>query len=178
MNNITSFELACAEKGISTTLPDMSSWPSSLRRPILALYKLTVIRDAIVGGWVPDWDNSDQPKWYAWFYMNKPGFRLGVIDFDWTASHSGTGSRLVFATKEQAKYAADTFLELYKEWMALMPEAQTTDEQTIETPGVFAPLKLRSSTKVMAIKAAILWSRNRNIDVVAKAIEIHDWLTA
>src|SRR5690349_14275173 len=25
--------------------------------------------------WVPDYNNSNQRKWYPWFYMDKPGFR-------------------------------------------------------------------------------------------------------
>jgi hypothetical protein len=120
MQKISSFEEACEKKGISTQLPDVSSWPAALRRPMIALYKLTVIRDAIVGEWIPDWNDEDQRKWYPWFYMNKPGFRFHVVRYTYTYTHTGLGSQLVFATEEQANYAGQTFVKLYEEMMTLM----------------------------------------------------------
>lgn len=31
--------------------------------------------------WVPDYNNNSQRKWYPWFYLNEPGFRLCVVYF-------------------------------------------------------------------------------------------------
>jgi len=61
--------------------------------------------------WVPDYNNSNERKWYPWFYMDKPGFRLDGVGCD--AAGSGVGSRLVFITEELARYAANQFLGLY-----------------------------------------------------------------
>src|ERR1700759_3574464 len=40
----------------------------------ITLYKLGVIRDAVVGKWKINWDSYSELKWYPWHWMNKPGF--------------------------------------------------------------------------------------------------------
>lgn len=184
MTDINSFESACAKLGRSTQLPDMSSWPSSLRRPMIALYKLTVIRDAIVGDWVPDWDDNKQRKWYPWFYLNKPGFRFLDSYFALTYSHSAGGSRLVFASEAQSDYAGKTFLGLYEEWLTIMPEALAVDQPTPlqiavdQTPA--SPRPFVKLAKEVALEAALSLAHRREapFDVLAEAKKFHKWLTA
>lgn len=78
----------------------------------IAYRKLKVIIKALNEGWTPDWNNSDEPKYYPWFYMNKPGFRLLYVNGYYT--YSLVGSRLCFQKREVAEYAAAQFLDLYK----------------------------------------------------------------
>jgi hypothetical protein len=69
-------------------------------------------------GWVPDWRNSNEAKWYAWFDMGgSAGFRFLVCD-DWV-SGSGVGSRLCFKTKQLAEHAGRNFLDVYEQFMVL-----------------------------------------------------------
>lgn len=65
-------------------------------------------------GWEPDWDNSSQRKWRLWFYLNQPGFRLNAALF--VLAISSVGSRLCFKSEELALYAANTFLDVYKQF--------------------------------------------------------------
>jgi len=65
--------------------------------------------------WVPDYDNSNQRKWYPWFYMDKPsGVRLFGCGYD--SSATAVGARLVFLNEELARYAATQFLGLYSNY--------------------------------------------------------------
>jgi hypothetical protein len=83
----------------------------------IAYKKLKVIAQALNEGWKPNWNNSNERKWWPWFYMNEPGFRFGVCGFNF--GDSGVGARLVFKTEELAKYAAEQFTDLYNDYFTL-----------------------------------------------------------
>jgi hypothetical protein len=70
---------------------------------VVAFYKLQVIRKAIVGNWVPDW-NKRTYKWYPWFYMDSPGFRFHGSRYGYSHTRAAGGSRLCCETEEQADF--------------------------------------------------------------------------
>ncbi|THU34222.1 hypothetical protein FAM09_24705 [Niastella caeni] len=80
----------------------------------VAYKKLKVIARALNEGWEPDYNNSNQRKWFPWFYMDKPGFRLHGCDYAY--SITPVGARLVFKSEELARYAANQFLVLYSNY--------------------------------------------------------------
>jgi hypothetical protein len=82
-----------------------------------AYKKLKVIARALNEGWEPDYNNGGQRKWYPWFYLDSPGFRLFVVRYDYT--DSAVGARLVFKTEELARYAATQFQGLYSDYLEL-----------------------------------------------------------
>lgn len=82
-----------------------------------AFKKLKVIVRALNEGWEPDYNNSNQRKWYPWFYLDSPGFRLDGVGFGNTAST--VGSRLVFKSEELGRYAATQFQDLYSDYLEL-----------------------------------------------------------
>ena len=67
-------------------------------------------------GWVPDWNKSNQYKYYPWFYMTAgSGFSLYAVDYGSTGTV--VGARLVFQSEELAKATAIEFLPIYKKLM-------------------------------------------------------------
>src|ERR1700680_3512989 len=52
-----------------------------------AFAKLTIIAKALNKGWVPDWNNSNQYKWYSWFKYSGSGFRFFVTHYAFTFTH-------------------------------------------------------------------------------------------
>ncbi|MCO6499108.1 MAG: hypothetical protein J5I47_01880 [Vicingus serpentipes] len=66
-------------------------------------------------GWEPDWDNSNEYKYYPWFVMSSSGFRYNDC-VGWSAG-SAVGSRLCFKSRKLAVYAGEQFTELYKQFM-------------------------------------------------------------
>ena len=84
----------------------------------IAYQRLKVVVRALNEGWTPDWNNSNQYKWYPWFYLDKPGFRVGGATYDYTGTGAASGSRLCFSSEELAKYAANQFLDLYKDFLS------------------------------------------------------------
>ena len=84
----------------------------------IAYRKLKLIARCLNEGWTPDWNNSNQYKYYPWFYMNSVrGFGLFVVTCDYSAS--SVGSRLCFKTEALAKHAVNHFLDIYKNYFTL-----------------------------------------------------------
>lgn len=117
---IKSFEDACKVHGIDPSiLPDVTALQQGMGDYIVNSYKLAVIVAAINDGWVPDYSNYNQRKWYPWFWCEngyKPGsgsgfsFVVSVCYF----TDSRVGARLVFESEEKCEYTAKTFLDLYE----------------------------------------------------------------
>lgn len=85
--------------------------------------KLATIAEALNEGWSPDWNNTDEYKYYPWFYIqpNNYGANAGLSCTHANCAASNTsadiGSRLCFKTSALARYAGETFTELYTEFL-------------------------------------------------------------
>ena len=55
-------------------VPDFSNLPTDMRKHFEAQYKMIVIAEALNEGWIPDWDNYDEYKYYPWFEMSPSSF--------------------------------------------------------------------------------------------------------
>ncbi|MFT3704672.1 MAG: hypothetical protein QM802_20070 [Agriterribacter sp.] len=109
-DRIKTFEDACAEIGEDPVNPKfIIGEPDEI-----AYRKLKVIIKVLNEGWVPDWNNSSQYKWRPWFYLNAPGFRFSGTSYVFT--HSTVGSRLCFKSEELCEYAANQFIDIYKDY--------------------------------------------------------------
>jgi len=116
---IKSFEDACQVLGINPeefkiTYPEKVAHHG---RALAAHAKLVIIADALNNGWQPDWDNSNENKYYPWFKMSPSGFRSGVYAHVFTSSD--VGSRLCFKSIDLARYAGETFTDLYKDYFLI-----------------------------------------------------------
>jgi hypothetical protein len=86
---------------------------------ILAYMKLIIITRALNEGWVPDWSDSDQPKYTVWLedYQAGVGFSFtGCVDWD---SNTAVGSRLCFKSSELAMYAGNQFMAIYNDFFLI-----------------------------------------------------------
>ena len=116
---IKTFEDACKVQNLdpSKVIPDFSFFPESDRKAMIAHAKLVIINKAIVGDWVPDWENYNEYKYYPWFEMgSSSGVGFAYVGCVGWCAVSYVGSRLCFQTREQAVYAAKQFEDLYKEY--------------------------------------------------------------
>ena len=84
---------------------------------LVALNRLFTIAEAWnkADGFVPDFSNWNQAKWYPWFGYNKDAAEFactGSLNAPSTA-HASSGSRLCFKTEERARQFGNQFIELY-----------------------------------------------------------------
>lgn len=117
---VKTYEDACAVLGIDphTSMPDTSDCPKEDRRAYIAFHKLVVITRALNEGWRPDWSNTDQPKWFNWWYANgNAGLACAYSNGAPSYACAHFGSRLCFKSEALADYAAETFKGLYEEYL-------------------------------------------------------------
>ena len=106
MSRIKSMEDVCNEKGLN---PDFA-------KRLSAFEKMELIVDVLNEGWVPDYGNGKQPKYYPWFkYVPGSGWSYHGCDGEGTGA--AVGARLVFKSAELAKYAGEQFLDIYSDFL-------------------------------------------------------------
>ena len=119
-DRVKSFEDACQVLGISTNVPEVKGLPRKHQKAIIANYKLIVIAEALNEGWKPNWQDSDEYKYYPWFDMSNPA-GVGYSYTSSTASHANAnfGSRLCLKNRELAIYFGQTFTDLFNDSLLL-----------------------------------------------------------
>lgn len=81
--------------------------------------KLETITKALNEGWVPNWNNTDEYKHYPYFCIkySSTGANAGLsyvsTSYEASTTAADIGSRLCFKTSALARYAGETFTELY-----------------------------------------------------------------
>ena len=65
---VKSYADACAVLGVGK-MDEKAMKACSFRPDEIARRKLETITEALNEGWRPDWSNTDEPKYYPWFYI-------------------------------------------------------------------------------------------------------------
>jgi len=116
MVRIKTFEDAIKET-CRPGVPDFSNLPEDLREYFKAQYKIIVIAEALNEGWKADWNDSNQCKYYPYFYMSSGAFVFDDAAYDYSYASAGYSSRLCFKSRELARYAGEQFLDI---WTAII----------------------------------------------------------
>lgn len=117
MERIKTFEDALRELGEQDENVKILLAYNGINRDMIAAQahmKLTLIARVLNEGWIPDWTNNNEYKYYPWFDMSS-GSGLSFLDYGTQGSHSACGSRLCFKTRGLAKYAGEQFNSIYKD---------------------------------------------------------------
>lgn len=123
MKKVKSFEealgiLEAKSPGIKEEYAAIISVKTRYSQRLIAEFKLMVIIEVLNAGWVPDWKNGNQRKWYPYFYHGAlAGFGY-VLTHD-VASDANTylGSRLCLQSRDLAEYMGETFEDLYQQML-------------------------------------------------------------
>jgi hypothetical protein len=111
---IKTFEDACSKLDI-----DPLSVSNESDTPDEAAYKkLKVIVKAINAGWEPDWNNTDQRKYWPWFRLSS-GFGFSYSLYGCAYTRTLVGSRLCFESEEKCTYAANQFIDIYEQFLTI-----------------------------------------------------------
>jgi hypothetical protein len=119
-DRVKSFEDACQVLGISTNVPEVKGLPRKHQKAIIANYKLIIIAEALNEGWKPNWQDSDEYKYYPWFDMSNPaGVGYSFTTHAASYAHANFGSRLCLKNRELAIYFGQTFTDLFNDSLLL-----------------------------------------------------------
>lgn len=115
---------------------------------MLAYHKLTVITRALNNGWKPNWDDQNEWKYYPLFRYVNAGLSYAITVSAAAAAVARIGSRLCFPTSALAKYAAEHFADLYRDYYCFASgngETQQAESSQEEPQSDF----LKTTTEVM-----------------------------
>ena len=112
MAKIKTFKDACKALKIEPIIPSFEDVPEHIRPVLSAQFQLMLIIEAVNEGWVPDWNNWNEYKYYPYFDM-EGDFSLSNVTCGY--GYSDVSSRLCFKSRDLARSTAETFIELYKQ---------------------------------------------------------------
>jgi hypothetical protein len=84
-----------------------------------AIHKLITIAEAWnkADGFVPDYDNRNQDKWFPWFKKTPAGFVCAGTADTAANTDANVGSRLCFKTSTRARQFGEQFTELWNDFL-------------------------------------------------------------
>lgn len=124
-NRVKSYADACKVLGIEPMDED-SMKAQGFRPDEIARRQLETITEALNEGWKPNWADTDEYKYYPYFYIEvsevqteddtygaSAGLSFAFTNDAATDTYASIGSRLCFHDRETARYAGRTFTNLY-----------------------------------------------------------------
>ena len=126
---IASYEDACRVLNIQPINEEVFNiFPKEDQRSMLAYHKLTVITRALNNGWKPNWDDQNEWKYYPLFRYVNAGLSFAFTNPAAANTFANIGSRLCFPTSALAKYAAEHFADLYRDYYCFASENGETQQ--------------------------------------------------
>lgn len=119
-DRVKTYEDACKVLGVEP-INEQNAKAQGFRSDEIARRKLETIAAALNEGWKPDWNNTDQYKYYPYFYIqeNAKGAYAGLsCAYTYSAATStlaNIGSLLCFYASRLARYAGNQFTDLYEQ---------------------------------------------------------------
>jgi len=116
-NRIKTYEDACQELGIEP-VNEKEMLRSGSTIDEIAYKQLKTIIKALNEGWIPNWKDTNEYKYYPYFNMSvASGFGFSASVYCCDLSYSYVGSRLSFKNRELSNYAGKQFETLYEDFM-------------------------------------------------------------
>lgn len=119
-DRVKTYEDACKVLGVEP-INEQNAKAQGFRSDEIARRKLETIAAALNEGWKPDWNNTDQYKYYPYFYIQEnangasAGLSCAYTDASAASTSANIGSRLCFYASRLARYAGNQFTDLYEQ---------------------------------------------------------------
>lgn len=120
-DRVKSYEDACKVLGVEP-INEQNAKAQGFRPDEIARRKLETIAAALNEGWLPDWNNTDEYKYYPYFYIQENAKGKGSAGLSCAHTYNAAayasadiGSRLCFYASRLAKYAGDLFADIYEQ---------------------------------------------------------------
>lgn len=119
-DRVKTYEDACKVLGVEP-INEQNAKAQGFRSDEIARRKLETIAAALNEGWKPDWNNTDQYKYYPYFYIQEnakgayAGLSYAATYSAATSTDANIGSRLCFYASRLARYAGNQFTDLYEQ---------------------------------------------------------------
>jgi hypothetical protein len=86
----------------------------------VAYRQLKLIARVLRGDWKPNWNDSNEKKWFPWFqWSSGSGFGFSGSICAYVSTVTYVGSRLCFPTKELSDYFGEQFIEIHRKLLTI-----------------------------------------------------------
>lgn len=106
--------LKLSDKTLSEVIPYLKP-KNKKERSLNAFAKIQLISEVLNQGWKPNWNNSNENKYYPYFIKNSRGWSVSSCDY-WS-SIAGGGFGSYYQTSELALFAGKTFIDIYSDYL-------------------------------------------------------------
>lgn len=120
-DRVKTYEDACKVLGVEP-INEQNAKAQGFRSDEIARRKLETIAAALNEGWKPDWNNTDQYKYYPYFYIQEnakgkgsAGLSCACTTYAASNANARFGSLLCFYASRLARYAGNQFTDLYEQ---------------------------------------------------------------
>ncbi len=118
MERVKSYEDACEE--LSLNAIEILPYKDPKTKDEIyynAHKKLVIIIRALNEGWMPDWSNKDEYKYWPYFEYKESSFGFSYAHCDSWGTDADVGSRLCLKTEKLARYTGENFIKIYNEYL-------------------------------------------------------------
>lgn len=115
-DRIKTYEDACEEL-LENPINEIDMINNGFTSDEISYRKIKTITKALNEGWIPDWNNLNEKKWFPLFELSYSDFILETSLYYCSDASAGNGSRLCFKSDELAEYAGRQFTDLYKDFI-------------------------------------------------------------
>ncbi len=110
---VTSYETACQENG-EKPITDWGDKP----KDEIAYIKLKAIIKAANEGWIANYKDRFQKKWFPWFTtLSSWGFAFDDTYYVDSGPYAGHAARLCLKNSDLAEYVGEQFLDLWEDFL-------------------------------------------------------------
>ena len=89
---------------------------------VVAYKKQKLIAKVLRGDWVPNWNDSNERKWFPYFKWSAgSGFGFSCSYYLCDHANATVGSRLCFPSEELANYFGKQFIEIHNQILNIQP---------------------------------------------------------
>ena len=115
---VKSYEDACRETG-ATPIDVQKMHEEGYTIDEIMYIMLKEETKALNEGWIADYKNGDQKKWFPVFRWDSSlgRFVFSFAAYYYTYAHAGYGSRLAFKSEKLAIYAGQQFIDQYEKYI-------------------------------------------------------------
>jgi hypothetical protein len=132
---ITTWEHAAKLVGVDPeALPDVSMLPERLQLFTTAMYKRAIVVEALnkalkpkAPRWIPDYNNSNEYKYYPWVGIGADpaaasGFGFSHTDYRYTGTGTGVGARLSLRSSDLVEHMFKHFRQVLIDTLVIPPD--------------------------------------------------------
>lgn len=120
LDRIKTYEDACEDQGITPLdQTDFLFLPAVDQKHAFASHKINTIIRSLNEGWMPDFGNTSEYKYYVWYKWAGSGSGFAYDGYGYGHGRSFVGARLHFKTRELAQYFAKQFIKEVNEYFII-----------------------------------------------------------